>query len=454
MTSDEDQQHDRDDGRLKVFPCSYRLAKYDVMCGRNKVAEGHGGNKRFRALIEKHCLHYMKEETTREERRSIVTHILEQVVAKGGYFLKQEYEGGEFMEISIKYAREKIVHSLRDTSMKFQSIMEGDSNETPSMKTKQAGSRQKSSMNAPVPDGRDAASLSSTESEDSQEDSTTRQGDDTQEGSDGEETFKSYQSNASTLEEIDECRIRRKRHLIDCKPRKKPKLPQSHVAFPVRGKHSGTKNHKKQLSSPVHRKQGIELLDATKPQRPPTTKDELRNRNVVRGMDALAAHRALVLAAIKAEHGTRLSSHLKIKPPHGRIVTPQKGTFIFTSQLPSSKNVDSKADDSSPASDAPESTCNNIIKAPSALFGTCIVKGLDDNLIKQSPGRYHSSTHSKDKKARLIANPVPLSQGKDRTRMASVVTSCRSDTCHQGQSHAPLLEETEDERISCWGEYC
>ena len=185
-TSDEEQQQQQQQHEgggergLKVFPSSYSLATYDVMCGRNKVAEGHGGNKRFRALVEKHCLHYMKEETTREERRSIVTHILDQVVAKGGYFLKQDYEGGDLQEISIKYAREKIVHSLRDTCLKLQAMMEVDSSkETPPLSTTKTKKETVPSKKSPTNSSHHAqdlkytASLSTTQTQDSEEDSTS-----------------------------------------------------------------------------------------------------------------------------------------------------------------------------------------------------------------------------------------------------------------------------------------
>lgn len=460
---DEKQQQQGGEGGLKVFASSYRLATFDVMCGRNKVAEAHRGNKRFRALVEKHCLHYMNEDTTREERRSIVTNILDQVVGKGGYFLKQEYEGGEFLEISIKYAREKIVHSLRDTCLKLQSTMEVPvtTKETPSTPSKNSVPGKKSSM---TPIGEDAVSIATTQAEESDRDSTTSKADE-QAVSEGEVTFKSYQSNTSTLlEGIDDCRIRRKRHCIDCKPRKKPKQSGTSISIPVRGKDHSTKHQKKQASL-AHRKLGKELPVVSRAQSDKTTFNQgvvgISTNPTVKGngIDALAAHRALVMAAMQAEKASNSGSspmEISFQSSPGRTVTPQQGLLFMS---PPSNIVQA---DSSALGD-PLPAFNNVFQAPSSsLFSTFIpvVKGPSTTQIQQSIGDYHTSPHSKGTKRKhlvppLINNPVSVSQRND----TSLTTNCRSDipesSPHQRPSyHALILEETEDERISCWGEYC
>lgn len=466
-TSDEEQQQQERAGGLKVFPSSYRLATFDVMCGRNKVAEGHRGNKRFRGLVEKHCLHYMKEETTRDERRSIVTHILEQVINKGGYFLKQEYEGGEFIEISIKYAREKIVHSLRDTCLKLQSMMEVSSKDTSPTtpttitKTKQAVPSKKSPTTIKADPENDGDSLATTQTEESEGDSTSKKADEPI-VSEGEATFKSFQSNTSALEGIDECRIRRKRHIIDCKPRKKPKLPGNAVSAPVKG---NDKSQKKQAS--VHRKLGTklpintnQLSTSEKSQKQPTPDKSRPNPPIIatprdRGLEALSAHRALVLAALKAEKAQRMSSPAKMdgKSHQGRIVTPQQGRFP-SHLLPLSKQV--QPDSSTLGVTA--SNINDIVKAPSSLFGSGILRGSTSTHVNQNfvalPSSPQDLKQDKKHKKHAAAHPFPMSKRKETTPMASFAASCRSDATSHHRSNAHILEETEDERISCWGEYC
>jgi len=112
-------QEEGEDEELYTFASTYKLSKYDVMCGRNKVSETHKGNHRFRDIVNEWSQEYSKDSLSREDHKRIISIVYDKVDSHGGYFLKQDFEESEFMEIPRKFAREKIAHALRDAGVKF-----------------------------------------------------------------------------------------------------------------------------------------------------------------------------------------------------------------------------------------------------------------------------------------------------------------------------------------------
>ena len=97
------------------FPRTYSLSPFDIMCGRHKKALHHEGNRKFRALISKFLPRYFQY-SGRVDRAILALDIMEAVAKSGGYFLKQNRETGEWVELSDKEKRNKVGHALRDAS--------------------------------------------------------------------------------------------------------------------------------------------------------------------------------------------------------------------------------------------------------------------------------------------------------------------------------------------------
>lgn len=84
----------------------------DVLLGRSRLSYNHPGNKRFRQLIlANSCLY--NETATRKEKAGLVCQLIGLINGSGGRFLRHASVGG-WREVSIKVAREKVGHALRD----------------------------------------------------------------------------------------------------------------------------------------------------------------------------------------------------------------------------------------------------------------------------------------------------------------------------------------------------
>ena len=89
----------------------------DVICGRNKSAFNHIGNRRFRVTISIFLNRYM-DNTCRLDRSALVYEIIDTVHESGSRFLKQSADG-EWVELSQKERRNKVGHALRDAAAAY-----------------------------------------------------------------------------------------------------------------------------------------------------------------------------------------------------------------------------------------------------------------------------------------------------------------------------------------------
>ena len=110
------------------------LTGYDILCGRNKLAFNHVGNRRFRVTISLFLNQYFQK-PGRTDRSILILHILETIHKAGGRFLKEETNShgndddsmstssststsnsSYWVELSEKEQRNKIGHALRDAA--------------------------------------------------------------------------------------------------------------------------------------------------------------------------------------------------------------------------------------------------------------------------------------------------------------------------------------------------
>ena len=111
------------------------LTGYDILCGRNKLAFNHVGNRRFRVTISLFLNQYFQK-PGRTDRSILILHILETIHKAGGRFLKEETNShgndddsmstsssgsnsSYWVELSEKEQRNKIGHALRDAAAAY-----------------------------------------------------------------------------------------------------------------------------------------------------------------------------------------------------------------------------------------------------------------------------------------------------------------------------------------------
>ena len=90
------------------------LRDIDVICGRDKSAFNHVGNRRFRVTISIFLKRYLNT-PSRLDRSILIYEILDTVHQSGGRFLKQS-KSGVWVELTQKEQRNKIGHALRDAA--------------------------------------------------------------------------------------------------------------------------------------------------------------------------------------------------------------------------------------------------------------------------------------------------------------------------------------------------
>jgi hypothetical protein len=88
------------------------VKKHDVLLGRGKSRFKHPGNIAYRALIDSRLDFYFKGNRT--EKGGVVLDIIKEIKGNGGRFLKTKETG--WQEVDLRVAREKVGHSIRDTS--------------------------------------------------------------------------------------------------------------------------------------------------------------------------------------------------------------------------------------------------------------------------------------------------------------------------------------------------
>ena len=104
-----------------VLPKSFHPSALDIVCGKNKFAFNHEGNRRFRGIIARHLQEYM-ENQDRDLRTQLILQIVEKIRATGGRFVKYQHGGAEssedhWVEIGDKEARNKVGHAIRDLAV-------------------------------------------------------------------------------------------------------------------------------------------------------------------------------------------------------------------------------------------------------------------------------------------------------------------------------------------------
>jgi hypothetical protein len=91
------------------------IGSYDVLCGRDKIALNHCGNRRFRIIVTLFLHQYVDIKSTRKDKSRIIQRIMEAVKSCGGRFLiTKGTTRNHFVEVSTQKAHEKISHALRD----------------------------------------------------------------------------------------------------------------------------------------------------------------------------------------------------------------------------------------------------------------------------------------------------------------------------------------------------
>jgi len=88
------------------------LGKYDVICGRGRIAFNHTGNKRFREIVQSNLKKYSDASTKSE--KSIIVSLIMRLVRLQGNFVKYTREKGRFENVHERLAREKVGQVLRD----------------------------------------------------------------------------------------------------------------------------------------------------------------------------------------------------------------------------------------------------------------------------------------------------------------------------------------------------
>ena len=99
-------------GRISACYCNVAPNQFDILCGRDKEAHGHFGNKSFRETISIHCDRYQNT-SNRGEKTRIIENIIALIRECRGRFLKKDEETNLWYEVSNKYVHEKVSHALR-----------------------------------------------------------------------------------------------------------------------------------------------------------------------------------------------------------------------------------------------------------------------------------------------------------------------------------------------------
>ena len=97
----------------RLLPSNFVPSQYSVICGRGKACTSAAGNRRLRAIINKHLQPY-SEAKTKLEKSAIVSTIVDLVkkcTTEGGFV---KFEEGKWWEVEDSVAREKVGCILRD----------------------------------------------------------------------------------------------------------------------------------------------------------------------------------------------------------------------------------------------------------------------------------------------------------------------------------------------------
>jgi RNase P protein component len=84
----------------------------DVLCGRDREAHVHVGNKKFRVMISWYRDKYQNAKC-RHEKTRITKEIVSSIHECGGRFLKKDENTEIWYDVGDEYAHEKVSHALR-----------------------------------------------------------------------------------------------------------------------------------------------------------------------------------------------------------------------------------------------------------------------------------------------------------------------------------------------------
>ena len=85
---------------------------YAVVCGRDKLAQSHPGNKFFRNLVQSHRERY-QDAHRRKDKKAVATGIIDTILHHGGCFLRFDDETRSWVELDQAESYEKVSHALR-----------------------------------------------------------------------------------------------------------------------------------------------------------------------------------------------------------------------------------------------------------------------------------------------------------------------------------------------------
>ena len=84
---------------------------FDIICGRDRLAFNHPGNRRFRVIVKIHRERYQTCKS-RDEKSKITDEIIDSIQQKGR-FLKYDDVAKLWCVVTQEYAHEKVSHALR-----------------------------------------------------------------------------------------------------------------------------------------------------------------------------------------------------------------------------------------------------------------------------------------------------------------------------------------------------
>jgi len=97
---------------------AFEPSEYDVICGRGRGNLKHRGNKRFKAIVQKHLSEYQVAKTKLD--KSAVLNLILEEVRKDEVVKFVSKDKGKWFEVADEKAREKIGHCIREAAVKHQ----------------------------------------------------------------------------------------------------------------------------------------------------------------------------------------------------------------------------------------------------------------------------------------------------------------------------------------------
>jgi hypothetical protein len=109
----DDEDEDAEDGPQVDAQGRIIPQRFDIVCGRDRTSNSHGGNKRFRCIVEMNRERYQTA-PSRDDKTAITAELVTMIRScrPGGRFLKMN-ENNNWYDVGDEYAKEKVSHALR-----------------------------------------------------------------------------------------------------------------------------------------------------------------------------------------------------------------------------------------------------------------------------------------------------------------------------------------------------